>query len=178
MSLKEILEEYFPEQDVEKVLKAIEVDGSEEKYDPRKIAQHMGRKLLNSEEFLPVTKDIFNSIFSLADFADDEESLFVADVFYRNMGKKDILPRMIDYFNDLYIDKNHEAFGSKELAEKCLVSTSLHYNQLYERCRRRNAPHPDFYISLGSMLFGNIGQEKVSENFENWRLYVRDTFVF
>lgn len=177
MCLKEVVKQYFPKENVDNVLKAIESDNPAIKYNPRKIAKHMGNKLLGSNEFLPITKDIFNSLFSLADFSSDEESLCVADIFYRGMTMKDYIPRIIDYFNDLYINKGHEFFASKELAEKCLISTSLHYDSLVHRCERKNAPHPDFYISWGSMLFHNMGKKEISNNFENWRQYARDIFI-
>jgi hypothetical protein len=115
------------------------------------------KKILSFHSFDQLVSLMTNDFFEYT----DEECCQVANLFYRTLRFKRILPLFVD---DEGLD----------LASRCLISLGFFYDALENRSVRYGAPKPEFYRKVGKKVILNMEMKDLHNNFNNWENYFRD----
>ena len=132
----------------------------EDKASQSVLLKSLYKEMMDSPNLLSLpASNQFLVLFSQADFAkSDDERVYVANIFYRRLFDKDILPLVTEH-------------TGIQLAERCLVSSSLFEKHMHERSRRYSAPKPAFYRKVGISKFEENRRFDVAMHFDAWTEY-------
>lgn len=174
----ETIYDFFPEQKKESIEKLIE-DPSFQKQIPSLILDRIKK---SSNKIIPIEDEMIPWFFSRAEFSNLEESYKMSSMFRDYLSyEKRFLPLAIDYLSELETLKERNSLTKrrfyeigKNFASRCLFSLSFFYDGLEELYNRRGSPHPEFYRETGKRIFSKIGEESISDNFDNWEEYIRE----
>lgn len=130
------------------------------------IKQYIGKELANSDKII-VGNDLNQIILinSQANFISTEaEPVEVSVMLFYCLKQVEILPQ---------VTLHH----GRELASKCLISTSLFKSALDARSKRFGAPSSDFYTNVGKTTLIQEGMVDVAAHFENWNAFLFERFA-
>lgn len=167
------LKSFFPEVD-ENTLKTLSEDPDFIKHLPGLILSRF-----DADKVLPSDGAVVTGFFSRADFATEEEQVYVSSRFqkYFSVNKKGFLPVATDYLKEYNeaksVGKQRYMQVSSDFASRCLFSLAM-FPEALDRLYQRGAPHPDFYRTLGKNVFQTINHEDVSQHFIDWELFIRN----
>lgn len=99
-----------------------------------------------------------------ADFASEDEHLFVAGSMRRYLRERNPLPMVTE----------HQGL---ELASRCLVSLGLFRKEMRAQAVRYGAPSARFYRNIGVSAFETESRRDLAYNFDNWAAYLQDNFT-
>jgi hypothetical protein len=165
------LKSFFPEAD-ENSLMALVSDPDFIKTIPGLILKNVEKK-----EIFPASASALPIFFSRADFACDEEQIYVSQLFknYFSFSNKTILPSAVDYVNEFKsAGDNMKRYGlTQDFASRCLFSLAM-FSDALEKLNRKGAPDTDFYRALGRGCFESIERFDVATHFNDWEAFIRE----
>lgn len=130
------------------------------------LQKEIGKKLIDQNKIVsgpPLTQIML--VVSLSPFAEsDKECNDISCIIFWGIDKADIFPLITEHKN-------------KELAYRCLLSTSLFKEHMDKKWKYHGAPSTDFYRKVGIQTFKNIGMEDIGNHFDQWGSFINEMFI-